>query len=96
MATPNATITICLLYVLFVLIGPKVMKNKKPFNINNILVAYNLFACLFSGYLFYEFLMSGWLMDYSLGCQPVDYSNNPKALRVGRLSYILSLSPISF
>ncbi len=26
--------------------------------------------------------MSGWLFDYSFGCQPVDYSNSPKALRV--------------
>lgn len=26
--------------------------------------------------------MSGWWGDYSLKCQPVDYSDNPKALRV--------------
>ena len=30
----------------------------------------------------FKFLMSGWLFDYSLGCQPVDYSNSPQALRV--------------
>lgn len=26
--------------------------------------------------------MSGWLLDYSYKCQPVDYSHNPTALRV--------------
>lgn len=26
--------------------------------------------------------MSGWLFDYSLRCQPVDYSYSPKAIRV--------------
>lgn len=29
-----------------------------------------------------QYLMSGWLAGYSLGCQPVDYSNSPQALRV--------------
>ena len=27
-------------------------------------------------------LTAGWLFDYSFRCQPVDYSNNPQALRV--------------
>lgn len=27
-------------------------------------------------------LQAGWLRDYSYRCQPVDYSNNPLALRV--------------
>lgn len=29
-----------------------------------------------------KFLMGGWLYDYSFGCQPVDFSNSPQALRV--------------
>lgn len=29
-----------------------------------------------------QYLMSGWLTDYSFKCQPVDYSNSPQALRV--------------
>jgi hypothetical protein len=27
--------------------------------------------------------MSGWLQEYSYKCQPVDYSHNPTAVRVG-------------
>lgn len=30
----------------------------------------------------FQHLMSGWLLDYSYTCQPVDYSHNQKALRV--------------
>ncbi|RZC41512.1 ELO domain containing protein, partial [Asbolus verrucosus] len=30
----------------------------------------------------FQMLTSGWLTTYSLGCQPVDYSNNPEALRM--------------
>jgi hypothetical protein len=29
-----------------------------------------------------QYLAAGWLFDYSFRCQPVDYSNSPKALRV--------------
>lgn len=29
-----------------------------------------------------QHLMSGWLLEYSYKCQPVDYSHNPTALRV--------------
>lgn len=28
--------------------------------------------------------MSGWLSTYTWRCDPVDYSNNPEALRVSR------------
>ena len=41
--------------------------------------------------------MSGWLAGYSLGCQPVDYSNSPQALRVsytGTVYYWLRPLPI--
>lgn len=31
--------------------------------------------------------MSGWLLDYSYKCQPVDYSHNPSALRMANLCW---------
>lgn len=30
-------------------------------------------------------MVSGWWRDYSYRCQPVDYSNNPKAIRVSNI-----------
>lgn len=90
----SPTLSICTFYALFVYFGPRIMKNRKPFNIKNILIGYNLFAFLASGYLFSEFLAAGWGGDYSFGCQPVDYSNNPKALRMVRACWLCYLSKI--
>ncbi len=46
------------------------------------MIIYNFSMVALSAYMVYEFLMSGWLFDYSLQCQPVDFSNSPQALRV--------------
>lgn len=44
-----------------------------------------------SGRMWLQIGMSGWLTgDYSLRCQPVDYSNRPDVLRVGDVLTILS------
>ena len=40
--------------------------------------------------------MSGWLFEYSLGCQPVDFSNSPKALRVKILGILLKLYNLEY
>jgi elongation of very long chain fatty acids protein 7 len=74
------------------------MKNRKPFQLKKVILVYNLLQVLLSTYLFYEVPptliipqimislqigMSGWFTgEYSLRCQPVDYSNEPSALRV--------------
>ena len=49
---PSAAI--CILYVVFVFVGPVYMKNREPFSLKNIIKYYNLFASLSSGYIFYE------------------------------------------
>jgi hypothetical protein len=40
-------------------------------------------------YFIFQGLQGGWLRDYSFRCQPVDYSNNPVAMRV-RIIYIIT------
>lgn len=35
-------------------LGPKLMENRKPFQLQNTLIVYNLFQVLFSSWLFYE------------------------------------------
>ncbi|EEB17942.1 predicted protein [Pediculus humanus corporis] len=37
---------------------------------------------IFSTWIFYEYIQSGWFTGYSFRCQPVDYSYNPKAMRM--------------
>ena len=83
MSSPIPTLAICLFYVYFVkVLGPKLMENRKPFNLRRIMIFYNLFQVIFSTWLFNESLVSGWGGQYSFRCQPVDYSQNPLAVRM--------------
>ncbi|XP_011865612.1 PREDICTED: elongation of very long chain fatty acids protein AAEL008004 isoform X2 [Vollenhovia emeryi] len=88
MSSPFPTLFICLSYVYVVkVLGPKIMENRKPFQLKDTLVAYNLFQVIFSAWLFYECLMGGWWSQYSFRCQPVDYSNSPTAIRMVHASW---------
>lgn len=85
MSSPLPTLFICLFYAYFSkVLGPAIMENRKPFTLRKTLIYYNAFQTLFSAWIFYEYLMSGWATHYSYRCQPVDYSNNPVALRMAR------------
>ncbi|XP_059143062.1 elongation of very long chain fatty acids protein 7-like [Physella acuta] len=92
MGSPIPSLIICLAYFIFVWISPSLMKNVKAFEMRNLLVVYNLAMVALSTYTFYEFLMSGWLTGYSLGCQPVDYSNSPQAVRMARVCWLFYIS----
>lgn len=85
---------ICILYVIYVHIGQFLMTIFKieSFRINKTLITYNVFMTVLSGYMVHEFLMSGWLSEYSLQCQPVDYSNNSQALRMASVCWVFYIS----
>ncbi|KAJ1526916.1 hypothetical protein ONE63_008465 [Megalurothrips usitatus] len=84
MGSPFTTAAICLTYVYIVKVaGPRLMENRKPFNLRNVLIYYNLFQVLFSTWLFYEIGISGWFTgEYNIRCQPVDYTDSPSATRM--------------
>uniref|UniRef100_A0A182M2S0 Elongation of very long chain fatty acids protein n=1 Tax=Anopheles culicifacies TaxID=139723 RepID=A0A182M2S0_9DIPT len=83
MSSPLPTLALCLGYVYLVkVLGPRLMENRKPFQLKNTLIVYNFVQVVFSAWLFYEIGVSGWLTGhYNFRCQPVDYSNHPKTLR---------------
>lgn len=88
MGSPWPTFFICVSYVVIVkVIAPWYMKNRPPFQLRNLLVAYNTVQVIFSTWLFYEIGMSGWFTHYSFRCQPVDYSDNPSAIRMTYASW---------
>ncbi|XP_049781491.1 elongation of very long chain fatty acids protein AAEL008004 isoform X1 [Schistocerca nitens] len=92
MSSPFPTAAICLTYVYIVkVLGPRLMENRKPFELKNLLIAYNFFQVIFSAWLFYECLMSGWLTEYSFRCQPIDYSDNPLAVRISMSGWLTGL-----
>ncbi|KAJ8918577.1 hypothetical protein NQ315_013082 [Exocentrus adspersus] len=89
MSSPFYTLGICLSYVYVVkVLGPKLMENRKPFQLKWLLVLYNFFQVIFSIWLWYEVGMGGWLTgEYSLRCQPVDYTNKPSTIRMVHASW---------
>lgn len=85
MSSPLPTLALCIFYAYFSKsIAPRIMEKRKPMDLRNLLVGYNLFQTIFSTWIFYEYLQSGWWGHYSFRCQPVDYSDNPLALRMAR------------
>ncbi|KAJ9590191.1 hypothetical protein L9F63_016680 [Diploptera punctata] len=93
MDSPIPTVMIVGFYLYMVLIaGPRFMANRKPFQLNTTLIVYNAIQVIFSCLMLWEHLMSGWLLDYSYKCQPVDYSHNPTAVRMANLCWWYYLS----
>ncbi|XP_050521964.1 elongation of very long chain fatty acids protein 7-like [Daktulosphaira vitifoliae] len=71
-------ISIIFVYLLFVLkLGPSYMKNRKPFDIDRIVMIYNIFQVFYSMYIVKESVRLIWSKPdtYRLNCIEVDYSN---------------------
>lgn len=84
MSSPFPTLAFCLFYAYFVkVLGPKLMENRKPFDLRRVMIWYNLIQVIFSMWLFNE-SYAAWGGRYSFRCEPVDYSNDPLALRIAR------------
>ncbi|XP_041766402.1 elongation of very long chain fatty acids protein AAEL008004 isoform X2 [Anopheles merus] len=83
MSSPLPTLALCLGYVYLVkVLGPRLMENRKPFQLKNTLIVYNFVQVVFSAWLFYECLMGGWWGEYSFRCQPVDHGTTGRAMRM--------------
>ncbi|KAK7159214.1 hypothetical protein R3I94_005518 [Phoxinus phoxinus] len=81
-------------YLVIIWLGPKLMTYREPVNIKAILIIYNFSMVCLSAYMFYEFTASSWLANYSLLCQPVDYSDNPLAMRMARVCWWFYFSKV--
>ncbi|XP_058462640.1 elongation of very long chain fatty acids protein 7-like isoform X2 [Malaya genurostris] len=96
MHNPLPTLGLIACYLLWVLLlGPMYMRDRKPMDLRRIIIYYNLFQVLLSGYMFYEHLMAGWLQGYSLTCQTVDYNDGPLSRRMFNLCYVYYLSKLT-
>ncbi|XP_040263757.1 elongation of very long chain fatty acids protein 1 [Bufo bufo] len=93
MHSPFLPASILLGYVYFVLsLGPRLMANRKPFDLKPLMVVYNFSLVAVSAYIVYEFLMSGWLTGYTWRCDPVDVSDSPMALRMVQVAWLFLFS----
>ncbi|XP_071452990.1 very long chain fatty acid elongase 7-like [Hetaerina americana] len=91
MSSPLPTLLLCMTYVYFVKwLGPRIMRNRKPFDLRRVLVAYNILQVSYNAWLFYEARISGdwvYLNRYNIRCQPVDYSNSPAAKYIAAICW---------
>uniref|UniRef100_A0AAX7UPI1 Elongation of very long chain fatty acids protein n=1 Tax=Astatotilapia calliptera TaxID=8154 RepID=A0AAX7UPI1_ASTCA len=83
MSSPIPQTIIITAYIYFVTsLGPRIMENRKAFDLKGVLVVYNFSVVALSLYMCYEFVMSGWGTGYSFRCDLVDYSDSPQGLRI--------------
>ncbi|XP_064828057.1 uncharacterized protein LOC135544400 isoform X2 [Oncorhynchus masou masou] len=83
MSSPLPQTIIIVAYIYFVTrLGPRLMENRKAFQLKEILIFYNFSVVALSLYMCYEYVMSGWGTGYTFHCDLVDYSDSPQALRV--------------
>ncbi|XP_076384897.1 very long chain fatty acid elongase 7 isoform X2 [Megalopta genalis] len=85
MGSPVPLLGIISLYLAFVLrLGPLYMKNRKPFNLNKLMIFYNIFMATASAAVFYGLLTSGFTTKFSLGCEIHVVSHDPESYRMAR------------
>ncbi|XP_017333255.1 elongation of very long chain fatty acids protein 1b [Ictalurus punctatus] len=93
MESPVNMTAILLGYLFFVLYaGPRLMANRKPFELKGPMIFYNFCLVFLSIFIVFEFLMSGWATDYTWRCDPCDYSDSPQALRMVRVAWLFLFS----
>lgn len=92
--SPVPVSLIFLLYLLVVWAGPRLMKHRDPVDLRLVLIVYNFAMVGLSGYMFHEFLVTSWLSNYSLLCQPVDYSTRPLPMRMARVCWWFFFSKV--
>uniref|UniRef100_A0A146M9A3 Elongation of very long chain fatty acids protein n=1 Tax=Lygus hesperus TaxID=30085 RepID=A0A146M9A3_LYGHE len=97
MDNPLPTITILSLYLYFVIsLGPKFMKNRKPFDLKNVLIVYNVVQVLVSTWIVWEAVDGLWINKYSMfRCESVDWKVTPENLRICRGFYVYYIAKIS-
>ncbi|XP_061636446.1 ELOVL fatty acid elongase 8b isoform X2 [Phyllopteryx taeniolatus] len=92
--SPVPVTLIVLVYLCAVWAGPRLMRCRDPADLRTVLVLYNLTMVAWSAYMFHEFLATSWLSNYSLLCQPVDYSDRPLAMRMARVCWWFFFSKV--
>lgn len=93
---PWNVISVVLIYLYFVLIlGPRTMKHRKPFDLRSFVLSYNVFMVAFNGYMFYEGMKITKYGTDAWGCNLVDTrSNDPRELKKLNIGHLFFMSKI--
>jgi len=75
------TIIAAYLYAIYYYL-PKHMEKRKPYDIKFIIQTYNVFQVFACTYIVHGLCVNGWFRHYTLGCQLVDYSDDPYEVNI--------------
>lgn len=93
MSTPWSTLGLVFLYVMIVIIGPRIMKNRDAFDIKWFLVLYNFGLVLLSLYMLCEYLLSvSTTPVFNYWCQGVDPGMHPSLIRHASVTWLFFFS----
>uniref|UniRef100_A0AAG5DP34 Elongation of very long chain fatty acids protein n=1 Tax=Anopheles atroparvus TaxID=41427 RepID=A0AAG5DP34_ANOAO len=80
--SPMPTFVCVCIYLFVVWIGPKIMRDRKPFELKTILVPYNLAIALLNLYICVQLFVGSTMLQYSYICEPYRHSFDPAELRI--------------
>ncbi|CAB1416997.1 unnamed protein product [Pleuronectes platessa] len=93
MSSPLPQTIVIAAYIYFVVsLGPRLMENRKAFDLKKVLIVYNFGVVALSLYMCYEFVMSGWGTGYSFRCDLIDFSESPQAVRMAATCWLYYFS----
>ncbi|KAL5502213.1 hypothetical protein EMCRGX_G008949 [Ephydatia muelleri] len=82
MSSPLPTLSLIVVYFIVVLVGPRLMKNREPFQLKPVLFVFNTAIVALYAYLCREYIVGMLDAGYNWICQPVDYSYEPAQMRI--------------
>ncbi|PAA86156.1 hypothetical protein BOX15_Mlig007849g1 [Macrostomum lignano] len=91
---PETILVIWLIYLVGVIAGPRLMRDRPAMNLRGVALVYNFVLVLLSVYMAHEFFWSAWLAGYNLACDPVDYSDSPLAMRMASVCWWFYVSKV--
>ncbi|KAJ2947120.1 hypothetical protein O0L34_g16473 [Tuta absoluta] len=74
--------------------GPRLMKNRKPFEVKNTLLAHNVIAIILSAYVFIQGGRYGWFYRYDWKCQPIEHPDDPVVPYTTTIVWVYSLAKL--
>ncbi|XP_055382331.1 elongation of very long chain fatty acids protein 4-like [Condylostylus longicornis] len=81
-------------YYLIVLIGPNLMKNRKPFQLKFLMISYNFLMCLLNLYIFLGIFLTTRKLNYSYVCQPYREIFSEEEIFLAKLTWWFYISKI--
>ncbi|KAJ8732477.1 hypothetical protein PYW07_015076 [Mythimna separata] len=79
---PGPLLTILASYLYFCTkAGPRYMKDKKPYNLKNLVMLYNVFQIIMSVYITYIGVSYVFIEKYENRCYSIDFSESPRAMQ---------------